>query len=162
NGRPARIPRGPGRARATASSGSVAGSSTAAIPARRRAPARARVRPGASSTATARAAKPASASTSSTARSSIPPTRPPPSAAAAAARGHARAGGRAPPAVKADIYVSPDAGGAGDRCILTHRAAPTDLLGIECFPLSEPVATLNAQDFEFDLPLPPRPPHGKL
>jgi len=66
------------------------------------------------------------------------------------------------PAVKADIYVSPDAGGAGDRCILTHRAAATDLLSIECFPLSDPVATLNAQDFEFDLPLPPRPPHGKL
>ena len=66
------------------------------------------------------------------------------------------------PAVKADVYVSPDAGGAGDRCILTHRAAATDLLSVQCFPLSEPVATLNAQDFEFDLPLPPRPPRGKL
>ena len=73
-----------------------------------------------------------------------------------------RANATAVPAVKADVYVSPNAGGAGDRCILTHRAAATDLLSVQCFPLSEPVATLNAQDFEFDLPLPPRPPRGKL
>src|SRR3989441_3554149 len=33
-------------------------------------------------------------------------------------------GPRAPavPATRADIYVSPDAGGAGDRCIISHRA----------------------------------------
>src|SRR5262249_19425402 len=66
------------------------------------------------------------------------------------------------PAVKADVYVSPDAGGAGDRCILTHHASAGDLLSVQCFPLSQPVATLNAQDFEFDLPLPPRPARGKL
>ena len=66
------------------------------------------------------------------------------------------------PAVKADIYVSPDAGGAGDRCILTHRASAGDLLSVQCFPLSQPMATINAQDFEFDLPLPPQPAHGKL
>jgi hypothetical protein len=66
------------------------------------------------------------------------------------------------PAVKADVYVSPDAGGAGDRCILTHHASAGDLLSVQCFPLSQPVATLNAQDFEFDLPLPARPPRGKL
>src|SRR5262249_57690177 len=59
-----------------------------------------------------------------------------------------RANATAVPAVKADIYVSPDAGGAGDRCILTHRPAPTDLLGIECFPLSEPVPTPNAHAFQ--------------
>jgi len=71
-------------------------------------------------------------------------------------------GATAVPAVKADVYVSPNAGGAGDRCIITHHASTLDLLTVQCFPLSQPVATLNAQDFEFDLPLPPRPPRGKL
>jgi hypothetical protein len=60
-------------------------------------------------------------------------------------------------ATRADIYVSDQAGGAGDRCILTHRASPLELLSVECFPLSQPVAPLNAQDFVFDVPLPPRP-----
>ncbi len=66
------------------------------------------------------------------------------------------------PAVKADVFVSSNGGGAGDRCIITHRASSAELLSVQCFPLSQPVATLNAQDFEFDLPLPPRPPRGKL
>ena len=66
------------------------------------------------------------------------------------------------PVTKADVYVSRDGGGAGDRCIVTHRANPTDLLGVECFPLSQPLAQINAQDFVFDLPLPPAPPRGKL
>src|SRR5215813_855786 len=60
-------------------------------------------------------------------------------------------------ATRADIYASPAAGGAGDRCIITHQATDASLLAVECFPLSHPVATLNAQDFTFDLPLPPRP-----
>src|SRR5262249_62319632 len=66
------------------------------------------------------------------------------------------------PAVKADVYVSPDAGGAGDRCILTHRASAGDLTSVQCFPLSQRVATINAEAFAFDLPPPPRPPRGKL
>ena len=65
------------------------------------------------------------------------------------------------PATRADVYVSPGAGGAGDVCVLTHQADPLTLLGIECFPLAQPVAPLNAQNFEFDLPLPPRPAGGR-
>jgi len=64
---------------------------------------------------------------------------------------------RPAPATRADIFISADGGGAGDRCILTHLANPIDLLGIDCFPLSQPVAPINGQDFVFDLPLPPRP-----
>jgi hypothetical protein len=69
---------------------------------------------------------------------------------------------RAVPATRADVYVSADAGGAGDRCILTHQPDPNDLFDTECFPLSQPVAQVNRQDFAFDLPLPPRPRHGML
>jgi hypothetical protein len=74
--------------------------------------------------------------------------------------GFIRRGPRWPavPATRADIYVSPDAGGAGDRCILTHRANAGDLLSVQCFPLAEPVAGLNSRDFTFDVPL-PTPPH---
>src|SRR5207244_3011152 len=61
------------------------------------------------------------------------------------------------PATRADIFVSADGGGVGDRCILTHRDPPTALLNVNCFPLAEPVAPINGQDFTFDLPLPPRP-----
>jgi len=77
-----------------------------------------------------------------------------------------RAGAPAVPATRADIYVSPDAGGAGDSCILTHHANPVDLLSVECFPLAQPVAmqgpviAFNSQDFHFDVPLPPKPPGG--
>src|SRR5262245_848056 len=84
NGRPARIPHGLGPVRETAWSGSAAGSSTAATPARRPAPAPARARPAASSMATAPAVRPAPPSTSSTAPSCILPTRRPPSEADAA------------------------------------------------------------------------------
>src|SRR5207248_2323477 len=65
------------------------------------------------------------------------------------------------PATKADVYVSPYAGGAGDACVLAHQADPLHLLGIECFPLAQPVAPINAQDFAFDLPMPPRPVGGR-
>jgi hypothetical protein len=65
------------------------------------------------------------------------------------------------PATRVDVYVSDQAGGAGDRCVLTHQAQDVDLLGVECFPLSQPVAQLNAQDFVFDVPLPPRPPGAR-
>ena len=61
------------------------------------------------------------------------------------------------PATRADIFVSADGGGVGDRCILTHRDPPTALLNVNCFPLAEPVAPINGQNFTFDLPLPPRP-----
>ena len=94
----------------------------------------------------------------------------PPQATAAIRQGRGgillkRAGAPAVPATRADVFVSPDGGGAGDRCILTHRANATDLLSVQCFPLAQAVATqglpapLNAQDFHFDVPLPPRP-HG--
>ena len=65
------------------------------------------------------------------------------------------------PATKADIYVSSYAGGAGDGCILNHLPDPLNLLGVQCFPLVQPVAPINAQDFEFDLPMPPRPAGGR-
>jgi hypothetical protein len=68
-----------------------------------------------------------------------------------------RAGATARPATIADVWASPDGGGAGDRCVLEHRASEADQLVIECFPLREPVAKLNAKDFVFALPLPPKP-----
>jgi hypothetical protein len=65
------------------------------------------------------------------------------------------------PATRADVFVSGNGGGAGDRCILTHQAQATDLLAVECFPLSQPVAPINGSDFEFDVPLPAQPPGGR-
>jgi hypothetical protein len=73
-----------------------------------------------------------------------------------------RAGSKPVLATKADIFASSNGGGAGDRCILTHHAAATDLLSVQCYPLSQPVATFNSQDFEFDLPLSPRPAGARL
>lgn len=62
------------------------------------------------------------------------------------------------PATRADVYVSPFGGAAGDRCILSHQQDTTDLIfNTECFPLHEPVAKINATDFKFDVPLPRRP-----
>jgi Cys-rich repeat protein len=67
------------------------------------------------------------------------------------------------PVTRADIFVSAEGGGAGDECILTHRATDLSLLtSTECFPLSQPVAPMNAQDFVFDLPFPPKPLRGRL
>ena len=68
-----------------------------------------------------------------------------------------RAGHRS---TRTDVWISPDGGGAGDTCELTHQANPFSLLGIECHPLSHPVANVNASDFTFDIPLPPRPPNN--
>jgi hypothetical protein len=93
------------------------------------------------------------------------------------------------PATRADVYVSADGGGAGDRCVVTHLASATDvLLSKACFPLISPLANANAPDFnhcsstarhcatdtdcpagetciqmknfEFDMPLPPQPTPG--
>jgi hypothetical protein len=61
-------------------------------------------------------------------------------------------------ATRTDVWISPDGGGAGDACSLTHHANPADLLSLECFPLAQPIADVNAADFEFDIPLPPPPP----
>jgi hypothetical protein len=61
------------------------------------------------------------------------------------------------PATIADVWVSPDGGGAGDRCVLTHQASEVTQLVTQCWPLAEPVAKLNAADFTFNVPLPPRP-----
>jgi hypothetical protein len=67
-------------------------------------------------------------------------------------------GSRPVPATRADVYVSGDGGGAGDACVVTHRPTITALvLGPSCFPLSAPLAQLNATDFSFDVPLPAVP-----
>jgi hypothetical protein len=63
-------------------------------------------------------------------------------------------------ATLADVYVSSDGGGAGDRCILTHHLNPMEQLTAQCFPLSQPVARINERDFVFDLPLPQPQPTG--
>ncbi|MFQ5668530.1 MAG: hypothetical protein ACE5I7_19165 [Candidatus Binatia bacterium] len=90
------------------------------------------------------------------------------------------------PATRADVYISGDAGGAGDRCTVTHLADPLDVLFTkECFlnhcsttvarsclvdadcakketcirlDPSQQLANVNASDFEFDMPLPAQPP----
>ena len=66
------------------------------------------------------------------------------------------------PVTRADVYVSDDGGGAGDRCIVSHLASSLGLLSTECFPLVEPLADINGSNFEFDLPLPPRPTGGRF
>jgi hypothetical protein len=61
------------------------------------------------------------------------------------------------PATIADIWVSADGGGAGDRCVLTHLPSDAAQLSLDCWPLVQPVAKINARDFTFTVPLPPRP-----
>src|SRR5207248_5025580 len=61
--------------------------------------------------------------------------------------GHAfsrrRKGGRL--ATRTDVWITPGGGGAGDRCVVTHHANPLDLVtATECFPLSQPLANVNA------------------
>ncbi|MBI1814698.1 MAG: hypothetical protein HYR72_06960 [Deltaproteobacteria bacterium] len=91
------------------------------------------------------------------------------------------------PATRADVYISANGGGAGDRCTVTHLENPIDILfSKDCFKnhcsvttgrsckvdrdcavhetciVLDPAARLaniNAANFEFDLPLPP-PPAG--
>jgi hypothetical protein len=99
--------------------------------------------------------------TTPTAPSSIPRRRPPRSGPGAARSSRRRLGATPVPATRADIFIGNAAGGAGDRCILAHQASDFDLLSVECFPLSEPVAPINAKDFVFDVPLPPRPRGGR-
>jgi hypothetical protein len=65
-------------------------------------------------------------------------------------------GGRS--ATRTEVWISNDGGGAGDRCIVTHQASSLSLLTVECFPLSQPLANVDASDFAFDIPLPPEPP----
>jgi hypothetical protein len=70
--------------------------------------------------------------------------------------------GRAVPVTQADVFVSPDGGGAGDACVVTHKTSLNALLGAPCFPLAAPLALipvsgvspLNSRDFSFDVPLP--------
>ena len=90
----------------------------------------------------------------------------PPYATAAIRRGRGGivstdAGAKPVLSTRADIYVSPDAGGAGDRCILSHLGNPLDQLTVQCWPADKPVATLNKADFHFLLPMPPRPSKGR-
>ncbi len=85
----------------------------------------------------------------------------PPQAVAAirSGRGAVISGSDAVPATRADVFVSAFGGGAGDRCILSHQQHPTDLLSkVDCFPLTQPVAPINATDFVFDLPMPEQAP----
>ncbi len=58
---------------------------------------------------------------------------------------------------RTDVWISPDGGGAGDQCVLTHLANSLSILTTECFPFSQPVANVNTSNFAFDIPLPPRP-----
>src|SRR5512136_2161937 len=43
------------------------------------------------------------------------------------------------PVTRADLFVSPDGGGAGDECVVTHRDVNA-ILGAPCFPLQAPLA----------------------
>src|SRR5207249_11599040 len=61
--------------------------------------------------------------------------------------GRRRSGRRA---TRTDVWITPDGGGAGDRCVVTHQADSLQQATIECFPLSEPLADVNASDFPFD------------
>ena len=86
----------------------------------------------------------------------------PPHAAAAIRQGRGlvlskRKNATAVPATIADVWVSADGGGAGDRCVLTHTATDAGQLTTQCWPLAAPVAKINAADFTFNLPLPPKP-----
>ncbi len=58
---------------------------------------------------------------------------------------------------RTDVWISPDGGGAGDRCVLTHAGSPLALLSTDCFPLSQPIADVNTSDFAFDILLSPKP-----
>jgi len=73
------------------------------------------------------------------------------------------AGTSAVPVTRTDIFISSYAGGAGDRCVVQHLANPLQALNTECYPLGQPhaVSHLNERDFEFDVPLPPKPPGGR-
>ena len=61
-------------------------------------------------------------------------------------------------ATRTDVWINPDGGGAGDACWQTHQPSAGALLGLECYPLSQPMADVNAADFAFDISLPARPP----
>lgn len=73
--------------------------------------------------------------------------------------------GRAVPVTQADVYISPDGGGAGDACVVSHKTSLNAILGAPCFPLAAPLALipvggvspLNSRDFSFDVPLPAVP-----
>ncbi len=64
--------------------------------------------------------------------------------------------GPAVPVTRADVYVSGDGGGAGDLCVVTVKPTFAEFLNPQppCFPLGAPLASVNAVDFEFDVPLP--------
>ncbi len=70
--------------------------------------------------------------------------------------------GRAVPATRTDIYVHEFGGAAADACVVSHLPNPLGLLNKECFPLTQPLARkyLNHRDFNFQVPLPPRPAGG--
>lgn len=65
-------------------------------------------------------------------------------------------------ATRTDVWINPDGGGASDLCMETHLASALSLLSTECYPLSHPIANVNAADFAFDIALPPRPPGDTL
>ena len=72
--------------------------------------------------------------------------------------------GHAVPVTRADVFISPDGGGAGDECIVSHKPSPEAVIfgvpgELPCFPLKpeKRLAQLNAKDFTFDVPLPDVP-----
>jgi hypothetical protein len=92
------------------------------------------------------------------------------------------------PATRADVFISGDGGGAGDRCTVTHLHNDSDVLfakscflnhcsvtterscradsdcagGETCITLdpANRLADINGSNFEFDMPLPPPPSVG--
>ncbi len=74
------------------------------------------------------------------------------------------AGARAVPATRTDIFINEYAGGASDGCVVSHLLNPLNLLNKECYPLKQPLAHkyLNQRDFNFEVPLPPKPAGGVL
>ncbi len=83
--------------------------------------------------------------------------------AAPLARGDGILAGPAVPVTRADVFVSPGGGGAGDLCVEAFKGDFDSFIGAPCFPLAAPLALLpqdapplNAADFTFDVPLPAR------
>jgi hypothetical protein len=65
------------------------------------------------------------------------------------------------PVTQVSVFASPNGGGAGDRCVVTHRDLTSQLItDVDCYPLSQPIARFNAADLVFDVPLPEPKPAG--
>ena len=68
-------------------------------------------------------------------------------------------------ATRTDLFVSPNGGAAGDRCVVTHDPDTSDFLfQHNCFPLKEPLVAsyFNKWNFDVSIPLPARPAGASL